>query len=316
MTGQRIDEQPLKQMDPRTVADVTTGDGAGAVNGHLHVGSNSHVRPSRRGGIPLYYQIMRDLKEQILTGKLAPGDRMPSEAEQTRRFGVSRVVIRQALRILEDQGLIVRIKGKGTFVSDAVAEDATPRISGSLEDLIHIGSDTTIEVVEFRLVKATPDLAEVFSVKDGDDLFHVQRLRLVGSSPLAVMVNHLPYAIGATIPLSDLTREPLIVLIEKRAGVSIEWASQVFQAVAADEEMARLLQVDILTPLLKLTLTAYSTDGSVVDLAHVFYRSDRYYHHGFLSRNRQDGPTFWSTWEGSGGAPHPSAAATRAFRRP
>jgi GntR family transcriptional regulator len=274
------------------------------------------VRPTRRGGIPLYYQVMRDLKEQIVSGRLGPGEKLPSEAEHTRRFGVSRVVIRQALRILEEQGLIVRVKGKGTFVSDAVAEDAAPRISGSLEDLIHMGPDTTIKVVEFRLVKATPDLAEVFGVKEGDDLFHVQRVRMVGSSPLAVLVNHVPYAIGASIPLSDLTREPLIVLIEKRAGVLIEWASEVFQAVAADEELARLLEVDILTPLLKLTLTAYSKNGGVVDLAHVFYRSDRYYHHGFLTRNRKDGSPFWSAWDSNGNAPRTSAAATRAFRRP
>jgi GntR family transcriptional regulator len=275
----------------------------------------TRVQPSRRGGIPLYYQIMRDLKEQILSGRLAPGDRMPSESEYTRRFGVSRVVIRQALSILEDQELLIRVKGKGTFVSDSVAEDATPRVSGSLEDLIHISSDTRIEVVEFRLVKATPDLAEVFSIGEGDELFHVQRIRQVGSSPLAVMVNHLPYAIGAMIPVSALTEEPLIVLIERRAGVRIEWASEVFQAVAADEEMAQLLDVDILTPLLKLTLTAYSTDGSVADLAHVFYRSDRYFHHGFLTRNRKDGP-FWSAWDSSGSAPRTSQAATRAYRRP
>ena len=86
--------------------------------------------------------------------------------------------------------------------------------------------------------------------------------------------------------------------------------------MAADEEMARLLQVDILTPLLKLTLTAYSTDGSVADLAHVFYRSDRYYHHGFLSRNRQDGSPFWSAWDSNGSTPRTSQAATRAYRRP
>jgi len=275
-----------------------------------------HSRPKRRGGIPLYYQIMRDLKEQIVSGMLVPGDKLPSEAEHTRRFGVSRVVIRQALRILEEQGLIVRIKGKGTFVSDAVAEDGAPRISGSLEDLIHMGTDTTIKVVEFRLVKATPDLAEVFGVKEGDDLFNVQRVRMVHSSPLAVLINHIPYAIGASIPLSDLTREPLIVLIEKRAGVPIEWASEVFQAVAADEELARLLEVDILTPLLKLTLTVYSHDGSVVDLAHVFYRSDRYFHHGFLTRNRTDGSPFWSAWDSNGTPPRTSVAATRAFRRP
>lgn len=260
-------------------------------------GADSRVQPSRNGGIPLYYQIMRDLKEQILSGKLARSARMPSEAKYTHRYGVSRVVIRQALSILEDQGLVVRIKGKGTFVSDTVAEDAAPRITGNLEDLIQIGSDTKIEVVEFRLVKATPDLAEVFAVDTGDDLFQVQRVRIVGSSPLAVMVNHLPYAIGAKIPLGALTEEPLIVLIEKRAAVRIEWASQTFQAVAADEEMARLLHVDILTPLLKLTLTAYSTDGSVADLAHVFYRSDRYCHHGFLTRSRKNGAPFWSAWE-------------------
>jgi GntR family transcriptional regulator len=259
---------------------------------------------SRKGGIPLYYQIMRNLKEQIVSGKLAPGGRLPSEADLTRHFQVSRVVIRQALKILEDQALIVRVKGKGTYVSEAVAEDATPRISGSLEDLIHIGADTTIKVVEFRLVKATPDLTEALGVDEGAEVFHVQRLRLVGGRPLAVLVNHVPVHIGACIPLNDLVKEPLIVLIEKRAGVKIEWASQVFQAVAADEEMARLLEVDVLTPLLKLTLTAYAVDGGVADLAHAFYRSDMYSHHGFLTRNRGDGSPFWSSWDRDGDAPH------------
>jgi GntR family transcriptional regulator len=294
------------------MANDRNGDAIGADHGLPQAASFPRLRASRKGGIPLYYQIMRNLKEQIVSGKLGPGDRLPSEAEQTRRFGVSRVVIRQALRILEEQGLIVRVKGKGTFVSEAVAEDAAPRISGSLEDLIHIGVDTTIKVVEFRLVKATVDLAEVFGVKAGDDLFHVQRIRLVSGKPLAVLVNHLPFSIGAAIPLSDLTKEPLIVLIEKRSGVHIEWASQVFQAVAADEEMSQLLEVDILTPLLKLTLTAYSTEGMVLDLAHVFYRSDRYYHHGYLTRNRKKGSPFWSAWDSNGSAPRTSAAATRA----
>lgn len=294
------------------MGDDRNSDAAGADHTPPQVASFPRPRASRKGGIPLYYQIMRNLKEQIVSGKLGPGDRLPSEAEHTRRFGVSRVVIRQALRILEEQGLIVRVKGNGTFVSEAVAEDAAPRISGSLEDLIHIGADTTIKVIEFRLVKATADLAEVFGVKEGDDLFHMQRIRLVGGRPLAVLINHVPYSIGATIPLSDLAKEPLIVLIEKRAGVHVEWASQVFQAVAADEEMAQRLEVDILTPLLKLTLTAYSTDGMVVDLAHVFYRSDRYYHHGYLTRNRKDGPPFWSAWDNNRGAPRSSAAATRA----
>jgi DNA-binding GntR family transcriptional regulator len=243
---------------------------------------------------------MRDLKEQIVSGRLCPGDRLPSEAELTRRFGVSRVVIRRALLILHEQGLIVRIKGKGTFVSRTVAEDATLWVSGSLEDLIHIGPETTIRVVEFRMAKLAADLAEIFGEKEGADVFYVKRVRSVGGRPLAVLVNRVPYSVGARIPLDELTRTPLIVLIEKRAEVQVEWASQVFQAVAADDEMADLLEVDTLTPLLKLTLTVYSTEGRVVDLASAYYRSDRYNHHGYLTRNRAEGASFWDAWESNG----------------
>ncbi len=254
----------------------------------------SSLRAAKKGGIPLYYQVMRDVKEQIHSGKLAPGQQLPSEAQLTQRFQVSRVVVRQALQILDEQGLITRMRGKGTFVSSKVMEDAAPRISGSLEDLIRMGPEVSIRVVEFRLVRATPDLADVFGVAEGADLFNVQRVRLVDGRPLAVLVNHVPYEVGACISLSDLSVEPLIVLIETRAGRPVEWASEVFEAVVADEHMAGLLEVDLLTPLLKLTLTAYSTDGSVVDLAEVYYRSDRYKHHGFLTRNRGNGTSFWS----------------------
>jgi len=128
----------------------------------------------------------------------------------------------------------------------------------------------------------------------------VERLRLVGGRPLALMANHVPYEVGASISLSDLHEMPLILLIEKRAGMPVEWASEVFEAVAADERLASLLEVDVLTPLLKLTLTVYSVDGTVVDLAEVFYRSDRYRHHGFLIRDRSNGARFWDAPEGQG----------------
>ena len=72
-------------------------------------------------GIPLYYRVMRSLKEDILAGRFSPEERLPSELELTEIFKVSRVVVRQALQILEDEGLIVRLKGNGTFV----AKDAT-----------------------------------------------------------------------------------------------------------------------------------------------------------------------------------------------
>ena len=250
-------------------------------------------RPSRRNGIPLYYQIMRDLKEQIIAGKLAPGHQLPSEAELTQRFAVSRVVVRQALQILDEQGLIRRVKGKGTFVSEEVADDATPRISGSLEDLIHIGPDTSIQVVEFRLVKTTPDLAEVFADRGGQRPLP-RPARPPRRRPAARRAGEPRALRDRRLHLAERSRtEPLIVLIEKRAGLQDRVGVAGLRGgrrrrgagaaargrpahAAAQAHPDRLLD-----------------RRRVVDLAEVFYRSDRYKHHGFLARNRETGGTFW-----------------------
>lgn len=138
MTGHR-QEQGRGQVENMTRdgdAQIASGNGKGREQR-----AAGTVRAAKKGGIPLYYQVMRGLKEQILSGKLNPGQQLPSEAQLTQRFHVSRVVVRQALQILDEQGLITRVRGKGTYVSQKVAEDATPRISGSAEDLICMGSE-------------------------------------------------------------------------------------------------------------------------------------------------------------------------------
>src|SRR6187200_1751843 len=75
------------------------------------------ARLDRTSFVPLYYQLQEVLKEQIESGVWAPGEALPSEPELARRFGISRVVVRQALAILQDDRQIVRVKGRGTFVA-------------------------------------------------------------------------------------------------------------------------------------------------------------------------------------------------------
>jgi GntR family transcriptional regulator len=251
------------------------------------------VTRGRKRGIPLYYQVMRTLKGQILEGELKPGERLPSEADLTLSFRVSRVVVRQALKMLEDEGLIVRVKGRGTFVSPDAGTDKVPCLSGYLEDLIRIGLNMEATVLEFGLRKAGQELAELFEIPSGSDVFFVKRLRMVDHQPFSVIHNFVPYDIGSQIPLRALEDEPLMQLIESRAGVEIDWASEVFQAISADEELSRLLEVDLVAPVLKMTLTAYSDEGRAVNLAHVFYRSDRYNYRGHLKRRRTEEFVGW-----------------------
>jgi GntR family transcriptional regulator len=237
-----------------------------------------------KGGIPLYFQLMRILKEQILSGRLGSGDRMPSEAELMADFGVSRVVVRRALQMLEEDGLIVRVRGKGTFVSQQAEQGRGPRLWGYLEDLLSTGLDVRVQVLEFGMRKATPEIAPVFGVDEGSDLFFVRRLRFIEDRPFSVIENYLPLDVGKRIPLEALEQEPLMRLIESRAGEGVDWVSQVFQAVSADADLAALLDVDIVSPLLKMILTAYSPEGRVLDLANVYFRSDRYNYRTHLKR--------------------------------
>jgi GntR family transcriptional regulator len=72
----------------------------------------------RRSSVPLYYQLQELLHQQIASGRFEVGDALPSEGELCRRFGVSRIVVRQALQVLDDDGEIVRMQGKGTFVAE------------------------------------------------------------------------------------------------------------------------------------------------------------------------------------------------------
>ena len=258
------------------------------------------IRQARSKGIPLYYQVMRSLKEDILAGRFSSEERLPSEVELTEIFKVSRVVVRQSLQILEDEGLIVRLKGKGTFVAkDATAEEV-PVLSGYIEDFLRVGLQTKAKVLQFGIVKATPDLASTFHASEGTELFYIKRLRMVEGRPFSVIENYLPYDIGMRIPLVRVEDEPLMSLIEQCAGIPIDWASQIFQAVSADAELAGLLEIDPMAPILKMNLTAYTAKGQVVNNASIFYRSDRYNHHGYLRRRRGEEMAGWAPLERAG----------------
>jgi GntR family transcriptional regulator len=96
----------------------------------------------RRSSVPLYYQLQELVHQQIASGHFTVGDALPSEGELCRMFGVSRIVVRQALQVLEDDGEIVRRQGKGTFV----AEPKVDLIAGGLLRVLGSEGRATHEV--------------------------------------------------------------------------------------------------------------------------------------------------------------------------
>jgi GntR family transcriptional regulator len=101
----------------------------------------------RESAVPLYHQLQETLKQQIESGRWGPGHALPSEPELARRFGVSRVVVRMALSVLEDDHQIVRIRGRGTFVAKPKLNYRAGGLSRML-DLIAADAELEIAVID------------------------------------------------------------------------------------------------------------------------------------------------------------------------
>ena len=100
--------------------------------------------------LPLWYQLSQMLRSEILGGQLAAGDRVPPEVELARRHGVSVVTVRQALRALDEEGLILRQRGRGTFVTPGPHHHKELRLMGRLRHLGPAGLETLGRTVEER----------------------------------------------------------------------------------------------------------------------------------------------------------------------
>jgi GntR family transcriptional regulator len=138
----------------------------------------------RSSFVPLYYQLQELVKEQIESGAWGPGDRLPSEPELARRYAVSRVVVRQALAILQDDGQIVRVQGRGTFV----AEPKLDARAGGLARLLATPRppDVTIDVLEAGTPPVEPSIRGGLRVGDRERVLRLTTALSVRGIPLAI----------------------------------------------------------------------------------------------------------------------------------
>jgi GntR family transcriptional regulator len=138
----------------------------------------------RSGFVPLYYQLQEALKEQIESGNWQPGEALPSEPELARRYCVSRVVVRQALAILEDDRQIVRVRGRGTFV----AEPKLHMQAGGLTRLLLTPrpAQMSILVLDYGVASVGRSIRDRLTVGMSEDVFRMTTLLSFHDKPLAI----------------------------------------------------------------------------------------------------------------------------------
>lgn len=232
--------------------------------------------------VPLYYQLANLLSEKILSQELRTGDRLPTEVELVREYGISRITVRQALRRLEEQQLIRREVGRGTFVNEYRPFTGALEVQGSLDSVISLGRNP-VKVIEIRTVKAGPDDAAKLGIALGAPLVRAVRIRSYRGEPYSHIVNDVPAEIGRRLTRSDW-KGVILRAIEEKLKIPLRDAEQTVRASLADARLARLLNTSVGAPLLAVERVVRTDRGQVVARSRIHYRSDIYALKVHLSR--------------------------------
>jgi GntR family transcriptional regulator len=240
---------------------------------------------NRHGQTPIYEQIYQNLKTKIDDSEFSAGAAFPSERELAEKFGVSRMTVRQALNTLKKEGLIYHERGIGAFVSKRKLDVHTRNLVGFTEEMIGRGLKPSSELLLAKIEKADEETAADLGIEIGEDVFHLQRLRLADDSPMAFEDAYLPAVRYPNLEKLDLGRISLYEVLEKDYGVKMSHSEEFLEALAVSKEIAKSLSIKTGSPVLMVHRVVFSDANLAVESVRTYYRADRYRATFHLTKN-------------------------------
>jgi GntR family transcriptional regulator len=237
-----------------------------------------HPAPAidRGSALPFYHQLKQLIVQDIAARGLEPGDRLPGDFELCERYGVSRTVVRQALQELEREGVLTRVKGRGTFVADRKTSEGFGHAMIGLfeEDVRGRSGEQTIAVRRLATVPASAAAAADLEVPPGATIVEIERLRMANGEPWALTITQLPLSVGRFVLDEDLSNISLYGLLERKYGVRFATGRRSIEAGIASESMAEALRVLPGAPLLILRSLAFDDASVPLERFVGFHRGD------------------------------------------
>ena len=224
---------------------------------------------------PLYTQIKEILKQRIIDGDYAVHERLPSESEMMKMFGVSRITVRQSLRDLHTEGLVFSVQGKGTFVSRPKVVQDIQRLQGFGEAMTPKGYETSARVIGVREVRVPADVAEALELGKGSNVIELTRVRYLNHEPISIDNSFFPLKIGQPLLGRDLTQD-IFPMLENEFDIGLHHADLKIEAIASDEETARHLNIETGSPVLRIQRLVVSNSGDPIDFEYLSYRGDAF----------------------------------------
>lgn len=232
--------------------------------------SNNAALINPNSNIPMYKQVLNILKEQITSGKLQEGDRLPSELTLMHEFGVSRITFRTAIAEMVDDGLLVRSQGKGTFVAQpSISQPANDAI-GFNRSCILAGKTPFTQLLSIEWVFPTDKQAKYFQIDPQTKIIRSKRLRSVDGNPTMIETNHYPPSFAYLFE-EDLNASLFVIL--KKHNFQFTVTERTLETCFPSTHECQLLNIKSGTPLLLFRDSHAALDGAPSFLSSQLYNT-------------------------------------------
>lgn len=224
----------------------------------------------KKSPIPVYFQLKNFIKDDIKKRNLKPGEPILSENKYCEMFKISRMTVRQALNELESDGIIVRERGKGSFV-------AIPRIEQeglmSFTEMVKSkGMNPSTKITKFGKI-VNSKLAQILRIEENEQIFVMTRVRKADDFPVAAETIYIPVKFVPDIENKNLEGS-FYELLKDEYSIEIKASKTSFSAVISDKNLEEILELEENIPLLKLESINYYSDPVYYEIS--YYKSDQF----------------------------------------
>ena len=231
----------------------------------------------------LYLQVIDRLKQDIKNGLYKVKEKLPSEFDLAKQLGVSRATLREALKILEEENVIIRRHGVGTFVNEK------PLFTSGIEQLNSVSSMIEQAGMKPGTIFLSTDTKEpteedihYFSCSMEDEIFVIERVRTANGAPVAYCIDKVP----ARIFPQNFTheRESIYQFLEVEGNRKISYAVAQIEPIGYHEKISPILECDPETALLVLKQIHYDEMDEPILYSANYFKADKFSFHVLRKR--------------------------------
>lgn len=236
------------------------------------------IKIDKNSMVPIYKQVADSIRDDVYNGILEKGDKLVSEQNLSESIGISRGTVRKAIAVLIDDGTLVQIQGKGTFVNDQDVEFPLGEQLFSFAEILekeHLDYNT--QTVKKEIRKADKLLAEKLQIDENENYLYLERIRSVKNEKIMLIENRINIKKYPLLAEVNIDNESLFRVIEKVTSKKISHAQSTYEAVTVGKERGTLLNIAKETPILKMTQAVYLNNEDTIEYGTVWLKGNKYF---------------------------------------